>query len=166
MRSFKDLDLVEENGIKKASKGQEQTMSLSFTHFGYLLAWIIDSLNEEKRQACDIQIYKLLEFNHKDRSSSFDLFVLALIEKYRSQGLFEELIVNTLRDRLNEPRWQIDSMLELIDSLTVPNFRNSKLFYGIWLQTLNELEENQRNIVMQYVKLNLGSLIEKHLLLC
>lgn len=163
VRSLKDLDLIEEKGIKKASKGEERTMSLSFTHFGYLLAWIIDSLIEEKRLASDIQVYKVLEYNYKERSSSFDLFALALIEKYRSQGLFEELVVNTLRDRVNEPRWHIDSLLELIDSISVPDFRNAKLFYEIWLQTLNELEESQRNIVMQYVKLNIGSLIEKHL---
>ena len=163
MNSLKILDLIEEKGVRKASRGEEQTMSLSFTHSGYLLAWIINSFNEKKRPASSIQIYKVLEYNYKDRPSSFDLFALALIEKYRSQGLFEELVVNTLRDRVNEPRWHIDSMLELIDSLSIPNFRNAKLFYDIWLQTLNELEENQRNIVMQYVKLNIGRMIEKHL---
>ena len=104
-----------------------------------------------------------MEYNYKDRPSSFDLFALALIEKYRSQGLFEELVVNTLRDRVNDPTWHIDNMPELIDSLTIPDMRNAKLFYDIWLQTLNELEENQRNIVMQYVKLKIGRLIEMHL---
>ena len=163
VRSLKDLDLIEERGMTRASRGKEQTMSISFTQSGYLLAWIIDSFNEEKGRASDNQIHKLLGYTHKDRSSSFDLFALVLIEKYRSRDLFEELVVNTLRDRVNDPNWHIDSMLELIDSLSIPNFRNAKLFYTIWLQTLNELEENQRNIVMQYVKLNIGSLIEKHL---
>ena len=74
-----------------------------------------------------------------------------------------ELVVHTLRDRVNDRRWHIDNMLELIDSLSIPNLRNAKLFYDIWLQTLNELEENQRNIVMQYIKLNIGMMIEKHL---
>ncbi len=158
VNSLKILDLIEEKGMKKASRGEEQTMSLSFTHSGYLLAWIIHSIDEKMKQASDIQIYKVLEHNYKDRSSSFDLFALALIEKYRSLGLFEELVVNTLRDRVNDPKWDINSMLELVDSLSIPNFRNAKLFYNIWLQILNELEENQRNIVMQYVKLNIGRL--------
>ena len=104
-----------------------------------------------------------MEYNYKDRSSSFDLFALTLIEKYKSQGLFKELIVNTLRDRVNDSRWHIDKMSDLVDSLSIPNFRYAKLFYSIWLQTLNELEANQRFIVMQYVKLNIGRLIEKHL---
>jgi hypothetical protein len=163
LKSLQILDLIEEKGPIGASRGKEQTISLSFTHSGYLLARIIDSFNEEKRHASDIQIYKVLEYNYNDRSSSFELFALALIERYRSRDLFEELVVNTLRDRVNDSNWQIDSMLELIDSLSIPNFRNAKLFYTIWLQTLNEFEESQRNIVMQYVKLNIGSLIEKHL---
>ena len=119
-------------------------MSLSFTHSGYLLAWIINSFNDKKRQASSIQIYKILEYNYKDSSSSFDFFALALMEKYKSLCLFEELVVNTLRDRVNDPRWHIDNMLELIDSLSIPNFRNAKLFYGIWLQTLNELEASPK----------------------
>jgi hypothetical protein len=161
--SLKSLGFIEEKGLQKSSRGNKQTMRLCFTDSGYLLAWIIEGFDDKMRQASNIQIYKILEYNYKDRSSSFDLFALALIEKYRSLGLFEELVVNTLRDRVNDPRWNINSMLELIDSLSIPNFRNTKLFYNIWLQTLNELEENQRNIVMQYVKLNIGSLIEKHL---
>jgi hypothetical protein len=163
VRSLEILDLIEEKGMKKASRGEKQTTVLNFTHLGYLLAWIINNFEEKYRQASNIQIYKVLEYNHKDRSSSFDLFALALIEKYRSQGLFEELVVNTLRERVNEPRRHIDSMLELIDSLSIPNFRNAKLFYSIWIQTLNELEENRRNIVMQYVKLNIGMMIGRHL---
>jgi hypothetical protein len=163
VNSLKGLDLIEEKGMRKASRGEKQTMSLSFTHSGYLLAWIIHSFEEKTRPSSDIQIYKMLEYNYKHSSSSFDLFALALIEKYRSQGLFEELVVNTLRDRVNEPRWHIDSMLELIDSLSVPNLRNAKLFYDIWLETLNDLEKDQRNVVMQYVKLNIGRMIEKHL---
>jgi hypothetical protein len=161
--SLKSLDLIEEKGIRKASRGEKQTISLSFTHSGYLLAWIIDSFNEEKRQVSNIQIHNVLEYNYKNRSSSFDIFALRLIEKYRTRDHFEELVGSTLRDRINDPHWQIDGMLELIESLSIPNFRNAKLFYSIWLQTLNELKESQRNIVMQYVKLNIGSLIEKHL---
>jgi hypothetical protein len=163
VKSLLILNLIEEKGPIKASRGKEQTVRLSFTHFGYLIAWIIDSFNENRRQASSIEIYKILEYNHKDRPASFDFFALALTEKHKSLGTFEELVINTLRDRVNDPNWHIDSMLELIDSLSIPNFRNAKLFYTIWLQTLNELEENQRNIVKQYVKLNIGSLIEKNL---
>jgi hypothetical protein len=160
VNSLKGLDLIEEKGMTKASRGKKQTMSLSFTHSGYLLASIIDSFNNEKRGGS--QIYKILEFNYKDRSSTFDYFALRLIEKYRSLDIFEELVVNTLRDRINNPRWHIDNVSGLIDSLSMPNLVNAKLFYNIWLKTLNELEENQRNIVMQYVKLNIGRMIEKH----
>lgn len=163
VRSLKLLDLIEEKGPIKASRGKEQTMGLSFTHYGYLLAWIINSFNENRRQASSIQIYKILEFNHKDRPSSFDHFALALIEKYRSLDLFEELITNTLRDRVNDPPYHIDKMSELIDSLSIPDHRNAKIYYSLWIQTLNELEENQRNIVMQYIKLNISKIIERHL---
>ena len=90
VRSLKILDLIEEKGLIKASRGDEKTMSLSFTNFGYLLAWIIEGLHEEQRQTGNIQICNALEYNHKDRSSSFDFFGLALIKKYRSHGLFEE----------------------------------------------------------------------------
>jgi hypothetical protein len=161
--SLKSLDLMEERGLIKASRGEEQTMSLSFTHNGYLLAWIINSLNEEKRQASNIQIYKVLEYNYRDRSSSFDIFALRMTEKYVSLGLFGELVVDTLRSRVNDPKWHIDKMPELIDSLSIPDYRNASEFYKIWLETLNELEENQRDIVMQYVKLNIGRMIEMHL---
>ena len=160
---LKGLGLIEEKGMRKASRGEKQTMSLSFTHSGYLLAWIIHSFEEKIRPASNIQIYKVLEYNYMDRSSSFDIFALKLIEIYDSLSLFEELVVHTLRDRVNDSRWHIDNMSELIDSLSIPNLRNAKLFYDIWLQTLNELEENQRNIVMQYIKLNIGMMIEKHL---
>jgi hypothetical protein len=38
-----------------------------------------------------------------------------------------------------------------------------KLFYEIWIQTFNELDVSQRIIVMQYIKLNLGRMIEERL---
>jgi hypothetical protein len=147
------LEIVKEKVMKKASNGEKQAISLSFTHAGYLLAWIINSFEEKNRPASDIQIYKILEYIHRESSSSFEFFALALMEKYRSLELFEELVGSTLRDRVNNTRWQIDTVSGLIDSLSIPNLTNANLFYHIWLQTLNELEENQRDIVMQYVKL-------------
>ena len=39
VNSLKILNLIEEKGMRKASRGEKQTMSLSFTHSGYLLAW-------------------------------------------------------------------------------------------------------------------------------
>jgi hypothetical protein len=149
--------------MRKASRGEKQTMSFSFTHSGYLLAWIIHSFEEKKRPASGIQIYKVLEYNYKDRSSSFDIFALRMTEKYRSLGLFEELVVSTLRDRVNDPKWHINNMHELIDSLSIPDYRNASQFSNIWLETLNDLEEDQRNVVMQYVKLNVSRMIEKRL---
>jgi len=163
VNSLKGLDLIEEKGMRKASRGEKQTMSLSFTHSGYLLAWIIHSFEEKIRPASNIQIYKVLEYNYKDRSSSFDLFALTLIKKYRSLDVFEELIVSTLRGRVDNPKRHIDKMSELIGILSIPDPRNAKIFYSLWIQTLNELEENQKNIVMQYVKLNISKMIERHL---
>jgi hypothetical protein len=162
------LNLIEEKGLTKASRGKKQTTSLGFNESGYLLGWIIESVIETKRQNGNIQIYKILEHNYKDRPSSFDNFALRLMEKFRVQGVFEEFTANTLRERVNDPKWHIDSMSELISSLSMPDFGNvskTKLFHDIWFETLNELEENQRNIIMQYVKLNLGRRIENQLLL-
>jgi hypothetical protein len=161
VNSLKILDLVEEKGMKKASRGEKQTMDLSFTHSGYLLAWIIESIDNKKREISNNQIYKVLEYNYKDRSTSFDNFALRMTEKYRSLSLFEEFVISTLRDRVNDPKWHIDNMPELIDSLIIPDYRKASQFYNIWLESLNELEEDQRNVVMQYVKLNIGRIIEK-----
>jgi hypothetical protein len=138
-------------------------MSLSFTNSGYLLAWIIEGLQEKKRKASNIQICNVLEYNYKDRPSSFDFFALLLTEKFKEQGLFDELVANALRDRVADPRWNINTMLELVYSLSIPDKRNGKLFYEIWIQTLNELDVSQKKIVMQYVKLNIGRLIEMDL---
>jgi hypothetical protein len=166
INSLKIVDLIEEKGLVKASRGKERTMSLSFTHSGYSLAWIIDSLSEEKRQAgrsSDIQIYKVLEYNYRDRPSSFDFFASRLTEKFKEQGLFDELVANVLRDRVTDPRLKINTVLELIYSLSVPDRRNVKLFYEIWIQTLNELDDSQRIIVMQHIKLILDRMIEGRL---
>jgi hypothetical protein len=168
VRPLKILDLVEEKELTKASRGKEHTTILGFTQSGYLLGWIIESFDASNRQHSSIQIYRILEHSHKNRPSSFDNFALRLMEKFKDQNLFEEFIANTLRERVNDPRWHIDSVLELINSLSIPDFGNiskAELFHDIWFEALSELEENQRNIVMQYVKLNLERSIEEQLLL-
>ena len=138
-------------------------MSLRFTNSGYLFGWIIEGLEEEKRPASNIQICNILEYNYRDRPSSFDFFALRLTEKFKEQGLFDELIADALRDRVTDPCLNINTMLELIYSLSIPDRRNVKFLYELWIQTLNELNVNQRIIVMQYIKLNLGRMIEESL---
>jgi hypothetical protein len=163
VQSLKILDLIEEKGLIKASRGDENTMSLSFTSSGYLLAWIIEGLLDEKRQASNIQIWNVLEYNYRDRPSSFDFFAFRLTEKFKEQGLFDELVGDVLRDRATDPQWNINTVLELIYSLSIPDRRKVKFFYELWIQTLNELDVSQRSIVMQYIKLNLGRIIEERL---
>jgi hypothetical protein len=166
MRVLMLLQLIEEQGMTKASRGKEFTRSINFTELGYLLAWIIESFDQERRENANIQIYNILEHIYKDRPSSFDIFAFMLMEKFRFQDAFEDFIANPLRVRVADPRWHIDSMSELIDSLSIPySADDSKTnhFYDLWIETLNELEVSQRDTVMQYVKLNLGRMIEEQL---
>ena len=98
------LDLIEQ--ITENSKSN--ATYYRFTESGYLLAWIFESLDENKRKAANNQIYRVLQRNANNDQSSYDIFDSLKYRKYEERGVFDELFTSILRNTISRSNRQIN----------------------------------------------------------
>ena len=101
-------DLIEE--IKEYLDGSREATYYRFTESGYILARIIETFDESKKENANNQIYKALQLNAKDNPSSYDIFGSIEFKKYKEKGKLDELFTNILRNRISE-KWPIDTKI-------------------------------------------------------
>jgi hypothetical protein len=96
------LDLIEE--ITENSKSN--ATYYRFTDLGYLLAWIFESFDENKRKAANNQIYRVLQHNASHDQSSYNVFGMLEYKKYIEKGVFDELFTSILRNTISTSKRQ------------------------------------------------------------
>jgi hypothetical protein len=151
------LDLVENMGTERASRGNTITHKYRFTEFGYILAWIIKIFGNENRQKASNKIYSIFQSNYEVEPSSYDIFVSKLFKKFKDLGLFEDFVVKQLRKSL-ESNWNIGSMRQLLFISNIIDFddvTNATSYNELREQTLNELEPDVKMLALHNLKLPL-----------
>jgi len=155
------LDLIEE--IKQYLDGSKEVTYYKFTESGYMLAWIIESFDESKKENANNQIYKTLQRNANANPSSYDIFGSIEFKKYKEKGKLDELFTNILRNRISK-KGQIYTIKDLIKGSPLPHFNDekiAKLYSEIWHETFNELPDDEtRKYCLFWLKLGLEDLME------
>jgi hypothetical protein len=152
------LNLVEISGSEKQEKGNAYVNVYKYTFFGHLLAWLIESFNPQKREKATKEIYNLFNSFYKQyKNWSYYVFSSALYKKYFDKGVFEDFVVDRIRETL-DMNMEIWSMQELLRSLTIPSFyddKDLKVHMQLWNETLNEMDPNLRPMFLYKLKLEI-----------
>lgn len=154
------LDLIEQ--ITENSKSN--ATYYRFTESGYMLAWIFESFDENKRMAANNQIYRILQRNASYDQSSYDIFGSLEYKKYMEKGVFDELYTSVLRNTISQSNRQINTMKDLLTLSPLPSFNDenhAKLYLEVWQEAFNELpNEETRNYCLYWLKLRIEELME------
>jgi hypothetical protein len=109
------LNLIEISGITKASTTDANIDLYKYTGDGCLMAWFIQSIDPEKHENADNQIFKILSSKLEKNGSSDNLFFVVLFNIMKSRGLFGNF-ANLLRQVLHSgtPIWSVSDLLSKV----------------------------------------------------
>jgi hypothetical protein len=80
------------------------------------------------------------------------------MKNIKKNGVFGEFVVNRLRTRLTDPQIQIMNIKELFMNLGILHFADkdkADLYSRLWSETMDELDEEVKEHVLQQIKLEL-----------
>lgn len=142
---------------EKETKGTGTVPIFQFTTLGRLMAWVVESMDPDKREHAVNHIYDLFQNNYKEEpASSFDIFCSIYYRKCKERGLFEALVehyrkaVGASIPRLG--RRELSRRLMMIPKYDAENSRD---FWTLWNDTLVELDENTRKCIFHHLKLEI-----------
>jgi hypothetical protein len=150
-----DLGIISIVGSTKVQKGNATTPLYQYKGLGYLLAWIIESFDSDKRERANNEIYQLVDFTFKVKSkSSYDIF----------QGVFGSFVVDVLREKMESYSKvrDIHELFHRIGVLYIDDPDQSDFFVSLWHETLNELDARTKELVLHRIKLEIERRMEEN----
>jgi hypothetical protein len=157
LRDLVYLGLIVDAEQTKIKKGTATTSLYLFTDTAYLIAWIIEGFDPNKRENADNEIYNLFDSNYKRKlsPSSYDIFNWALYKKYKEKGVFGSFVVDEFRRRLdsNVQTRDMRGLFHRIGVIYNNNIDQARFFVDLWNETLDELNPEARNLVLHHIKL-------------
>jgi hypothetical protein len=147
------LDIISGVGESKQMKGQGPVKIYAFTFSGFLLAWIMESMDPAKRNYCENQIYDLWQSKVEHDNSPVDIFTSNIFKKYKEKGVFGNFVVDRIGEFLASSS-HIETMNDVIESISVLRTKMGKaeLFIELWQQTWNELNNPTRQKLLYHFK--------------
>ena len=152
----------------KSRRNNEYTSLYKYSKHGKVIAWIIRSqlseISANERNEIYKQIYNLVQslFLPTDKSSDYQLmsrylFKSKFFDKCWNEGIFDQ-IVNMMAELLHHKSLKARDIIDILNhivyeyvSFTHKKFRS--ILWAILMETLNELDEATRKIVIYYEKL-------------
>jgi hypothetical protein len=83
--------------VSKLLCGEVPKHIFQFTSAGYLIAWLIRSLDPNKLDIANEEIYNIFYNINKSNPQSTGIFGSILIKKYKEKGVFGDFVVTPLR---------------------------------------------------------------------
>jgi hypothetical protein len=151
-----NLGLIAPIGRAKESKGNGTVPIFDFTIVGNVIAWIVESMNVDKRQYAIDQLYDLFQSNFKDNHSSTDTFNSIYYQKCKEHGLFGDFI-----DRYKEllesetPIMNRHGFFQHLLILPKYNIDSDTDFWSLWYGSVLQLELDMRQRLMHHTKLDI-----------
>jgi hypothetical protein len=169
------LKLIETKGTIKAEKNILETPLYAYTKLGYLLNLIIESttlekqINNEGKQekvldkkkdldSVNNELFCLLDsvfFKVEQNSSCATIFYSHFIKKCRDKGVFNKLIEHIVN--IAHSNLRIKNMQDLFARVADLGFEDEdigRMFFDLWRESLEELEANQKALVLYQMKLD------------
>jgi len=87
-----NIGLLAQTGTAKETKGSGTVPIYQFTSIGNVVAWIVESMNVDKREDAINQLYNLFQDSFKNDPSCTDMFNLIYHQKCKEHGLFGDFV--------------------------------------------------------------------------
>ncbi|MCC2647387.1 MAG: hypothetical protein K0R16_190 [Nitrososphaeraceae archaeon] len=152
------LQLIQMSGTRKATKVDTDIGIYKYTELGQILAWLIASINPDKKANANDEIFHLLDsvfFKIKEDSPSATIFYSHFFRKCRDRGVFDKLIQHIWH--IAHTNLGITNMQDLFERVVDLGFEDEdirQMFFDLWRESLEELESNQKALVLYQMKLD------------
>jgi len=158
LQNLVDLELIRVSGSRSMKKGTGTTPTYQCTKFGYLVAWIIESFDENNDQELiQSEIYTLVSdiFTIKEHSSSSNIFFSKFIKKCNDRKEFRNIIV-LFRQGISEGNLlKITDLFNYIWRLDFEDLQTRIRFNNIFFETLAELDPEIQKLILYALKLDI-----------
>ena len=148
-----ELNLIEEVGITKETKGNSSIPIYRHTVNGSLVALIIES---EKSNTNAIEdIYNLLQNHFKESPSSVDIFYSIFYDKCKGAGIFERIVaaynevIKSDFPITHLPGFLQHLMIRFMDEV------DNRVIVQLWKDSLNQLQEPVKALFLYNFKFEL-----------
>lgn len=138
------LGLIIRVGTAKETRGTGIVDIFQFTEVGHVMAWVVESMNPDKREYAENQIYELFQNNYKQEpSSSIDKFCSTYYRKCKERGLFRDLI-ECYMEVSGTPILRLGRRGLARRLMTVPKYDadSKESFWNLWNDSLGELDKD------------------------
>lgn len=151
-----NLGLIDQIGWAKESKGNGTVPIFHFTIFGNVIAWIIESMNGDKREYAINQLYNLFQSNFRDNHSSTDSFNSIYFQKLKDHGLFGDYIDRYKEELESEiPMMNRQGFFQHLLVLPKYNIDSDIDFWSLWYGSVLQLDPDMRQRLMHHTKLDI-----------
>jgi hypothetical protein len=153
------LGVLEEGGTTRADKGRFDLPFYRYTRDGRLLAWIAASLIRNKRERANEEIYNIIQSVLKTQpQASYEIFHSKLYERYSEKGVFEQFIIEPLRESIN--LHSVSTSVQEFQSKALFIFRTKDkvkaiLHLDLWDETFNEMEPHIQQLLLYKMKVDI-----------
>ena len=152
--SLVNMGLMKETGTVPEERGTGLVLTYSYTRSGYLISKIIQCVIYGKENV-EEQLYTLFHerlFKVDSHSLSYMIFNSKFIEKIHEKNLFGNYVSVFQKALDSKEIRDIESFAKLIQNLISPFFQQ-RLFVGVWLETIEKLDPQTRQLYMYEQKL-------------
>jgi hypothetical protein len=153
VKELANLGIIVQAGTAKETKGTGLVPIFRFTEVGNMMAWVVESMNADKRTRAENQLYELFQ-NHykKEPSSSIDIFCSIYYRKCRERGLFEDLI--EYYRKVGGIPVLLLGRPEFTRNLTLVPPDNTE-FWKLWNDAVMELDSDIKTHLFHHIKLEI-----------
>ena len=159
VRDLINLGLIRETGTAPAEKGGTRPVQVyGYTDDGILLACLIESFDQNKRERAYSEAYDVLQSMLSIEPASYEIFHSSLYKKYKARGVFGEFIMDRLRESL-ESISEINTLGELRYSSLIIFHTNDaakgRLYLDLWNETFNEMSPSVQELLLFHMKMEI-----------
>ena len=130
----------------------------AYTDDGRLLACLIASFDQNKREQAYSEAYDVLQSMLSIEPASYEIFHCSLYKKYKARGVFGEFIMDRLRESL-ESISEITTLGELRYSSLIIFHTNDaakgRLYLDLWNETFNEMSPIVQELLLFHMKMEI-----------
>jgi hypothetical protein len=150
-----NLGLIVQIGRTKEAKGNGTVPIFEFTIVGHVIAWVIESMNIDKREYAINQLYNLFHANFKNNPSSTDVFNSIYYRKCKEHGLFGHF-VDRYRELLESdtPIMNRQGFFQHLLILPGYNIDSDVDFWELWNDSIMQLDTDTRRHFAHHIKLD------------
>jgi hypothetical protein len=143
-------------GSAKESKGSGTVPIFQFTNVGQVIAWIIESMNSNKRDYAITHLYNLFQDNFKNNPSCTDIFNSLYYQKCKEHGLFGDF-VDRYRELLESdtPIMNRQGFFQHLLILPKYNIDSNVDFWTLWSDSILQLDSDTKRRFFHHIKLDI-----------